>query len=141
MDSRAYTEAYYIISEMSEEMRNKIPDKILNNIERKMDKDYEFYIEDEDFENAELLEDTEKILSVLYTDYLASDEEKMIIKNKERILEYRKQEEISNIEIKDIFPRVKENVKIEENINTKDLVEVKWYTKIINFFKKLKNNI
>ncbi len=72
MESRAYTEANYIINEMSEEMKNKIPAKILKNIENRMDKTYKFYIENDDFENVELLEDTEKILSVIYTDYLAS---------------------------------------------------------------------
>ena len=139
MDSRAYTEAYYIIGEMSEGIRNKIPSKILNNIEEKMDKNYNFSIEDEDFENAELLEDTEKILAVLYTDYLASDEERMIIKNKERILENRKQEKVSDIEIRAIFPKTQKEVKVEEDINTKSLVKVKWYTRIINFFKRAKN--
>lgn len=137
MDSRAYTEAYYIISEMSEEMRNKIPYKILNNIENKMDKDYKFCIEDEDFEDADLLEDTEKILSVLYTDYLATDEERMVIKNKERILENKKQEKISNIEIRDIFPKAQKEVKVEEDNDDKTLMKVKWYTKVINFLKRI----
>ena len=82
MDSRAYTEVNYIINEMSSEMKSKIPYQILKKIEDRKDKNYEFYIEDEDFENVELLEDTEKMLSVLYTDYLASDEEKIVIKNK-----------------------------------------------------------
>lgn len=90
MDSRAYTECYYIIEQMSEELRNKIPEKIRKTIEQKMDKNYKFHIENEDFENAKLLKDTEKILSVLYTDYLSTDEERMIIKNKEQIINAKK---------------------------------------------------
>lgn len=85
LDKKAYTEVFYIINEMSEELRSKIPSEIIKNIEKKMDRTYDFNIE-EDIENAELLEDTEKILSVLYTDYLATDEEREVIKNKERIL-------------------------------------------------------
>ncbi len=48
MDSRAYTECYYIIEQMSEELRNKIPEKIRKTIEQKMDKNYKFHIENED---------------------------------------------------------------------------------------------
>ncbi len=90
MNARAYTEANYIINKMPEEMKNKILPKVRKIIESRIDPDYEFSIEDDDFENAELLEDTEKILSVLYTDYLATDEEKAIIKNKENMMKNRR---------------------------------------------------
>ena len=43
MDSRAYTEVNYIINEMSDEMKNKIPSQILRNIENRMDKNYDFW--------------------------------------------------------------------------------------------------
>ncbi len=140
MDSRAYTEVNYIINEMSDEMKNKIPSQILRNIENRMDKNYDFRIEEEEFENAELLEDTQKILSVLYTDYLASDEEKIIIKNKEKILENKKKETLANIELKEIFPKMQETnetTQIEENKELLNSKQVNWYIKIINFLKKL----
>lgn len=142
MDSRAYTEVNYIINEMSDEMKNKIPSQILRNIENRMDKNYDFCIEDEEFENAELLEDTEKILSVLYTDYLASDEEKIIIKSKEKILENKKKETLANIELKDIFPNTQETnetTQIEENKGLLNSKQVNWYRKIINLFKRVLN--
>ncbi len=141
MDSRAYTEVNYIINEMSSEMKNKIPSQILRNIENRMDKNYDFRIEEEEFENAELLEDTEKILSVLYTDYLASDEEKIIIKNKEKILENKKKETLANIELKEIFPKMQETnetTQIEENKELLNSKQVNWYIKIINFLKSFK---
>lgn len=47
-------------------------------------------------------------ISVLYTDYLASKEEKTVIKNKEKMLENKKKEILSNIEIKEIFPKVQD---------------------------------
>lgn len=143
MDSRAYTEVNYIINEMSSEMKSKIPSQILKNIEDRMDKNYDFHIEEEDFENAELLEDTEKILSVLYTDYLASDEEKAVIKNKEKMLENKKKETLANMEIKEIFPKmqeINETIQIEQNKELLNSEQVNWYMKIINFFKRALKN-
>ena len=49
-------------------------------IEVNRDKDYEF---DARKEELVLLPDTEKVLSVIYTDYLATDEERKLIKAKE----------------------------------------------------------
>ena len=141
MDSRAYTEVNYIINEMSDEMKNKIPSQILRNIENRMDKNYDFRIEEEEFENAELLEDTQKILSVLYTDYLASDEEKIVIKSKEKILENKKKETLTNIELKEIFPKAQETnetIQTEENKELLNSKQVNWYIKIINFLKSFK---
>lgn len=93
LQSKAYTEAYYIISKMSDEMRSKIPDKIVNNIKSRMDKNYKFHIQNDDFENAVLLDDTEQILSVLYTDYLSTDEERKVILYKEKMLEEEKRKQ------------------------------------------------
>ena len=85
LDRKAYTEVFYIIKEMSKEMQNKIPKQIMKNIEENMDKTYNFTINEyEDWENIELLKDTEKILSVLYTDYFATDEERKVILAKEK---------------------------------------------------------
>ena len=87
LDSKAYTEVYYIIHSMSDELRNKIPEEIQKNIESRMDKDYEFYVE-EDINKMDLLEDTEKILSVLYTDYFSTEEERKVIFAKEKSILY-----------------------------------------------------
>ena len=90
LQSKAYTEAFYLISQMSDEMRNKIPERVLNNIKNRMDKNYIFNADNNDFEGTKLLEDTEKILSVIYTDYFSTEEEYEVIKNKERMLEKEK---------------------------------------------------
>ena len=135
MDSKAYTEVNYLINEMSEEMRNKIPINILKNIQNRMDKNYNFSIENEDFENVKLLDDTEKILSVLYTDYFATEEEKEVIQNKERILENKKREENNNLELNEIFPNKKEEKKKELNFLV--IKKEKWYKKLIDNFIKI----
>ena len=135
MDSKAYTEVNCLINEMSEEMKNKIPINILKNIQNRMDKNYNFTIENEDFENVKLLDDTEKILSVLYTDYFATEEEKEIIQNKERILENKKREENKKLELNEIFPNKKEETK--EELNLAVVKQEKWYKKLIDNFIKI----
>ena len=84
IDSRAYTEAYEVIKKMPIEWQNKIPKNLKNAIELNRDKNYKINIED--FENTKFLKDTEKILSVIYTDYLSTPEEKKIILAKENSL-------------------------------------------------------
>lgn len=138
LNKKAYTEAFFIINEMSEEMRSKIPNKIIKNIENKMDKTYEFYIDEEDIESAELLEDTEKILSVLYTDYLSTPEEREIILNKERILSKQKNESSThNIKINNPFDEKKETKEKIKESNITELPKEKWYTKIFKFLKNI----
>lgn len=148
MDTKAYTQVYNILEMLSESEKRKIPEKILIGIKNKMDKSYDFEVDEENIEEIPLLEDTEKILSVIYTDYLATDEEKEVIKNKERIClmekEKRKQKNYSS----NVFADKKEQLEdkgaekettYQENEN-KYLTEVekeKWYHKIINFIKKL----
>lgn len=107
MESKAYTQAYVIIDNLNEDLKKKIPIKVIKTIKSKMDSSYEFNITDEDIENIELLEDTEKLLSVIYTDYLASEEERKVIKGKEKIIllkeEAKKKEKYST----DVFQRIK----------------------------------
>ena len=104
---------------------------------------FEFFIDEDGIESAELLEDTEKILSVLYTDYLATEEEREIILNKEKIISNSKiSNQINNdIEIKEIFlERNKKKITNENSKNTNDLLimgKEKWYTKLFNFIKKI----
>lgn len=86
-DGRAYAEVYEIINMLSEKEKAKIPEKWYQLIETNRDKDYEF---DARSEGAVLLPDTEKILSVIYTDYLATEYERKIIKAKENSFIHKK---------------------------------------------------
>ena len=83
MEAKAYTQAYCVLQMLSEEEKKKIPEKLIEAIRNRMDDEYQFEVDTEDEGEPELLVDTEKILSVVYTDYLATDEEKKAIKNKE----------------------------------------------------------
>lgn len=74
--SRAYMELYVIISNLTKEMREKIPKNVVENIERKMDKTYDFNIEEgKDIFSIEYMLETKALFLELYTRYIAEDEE------------------------------------------------------------------
>lgn len=99
---KAYSQVNYIINNISEDKRNKIPEQILKLIEEKRDKDYN--LKDVDIDRLELLDDAKNLLSVIYTDYIATEAERKIIKLKERSLYIKKEiEKIEKYQNKDIF--------------------------------------
>lgn len=88
----AYSEVYAILNLMSWNSISKIPEKIWENIDNKRDKDK--IIEINNIEDYQASEQANKLLAVLYRDYFATDEEKEVIKAKEKILEQKEQEEL-----------------------------------------------
>ena len=134
IDARAYTQVSYIISLMSEKLKRKIPQDFLDMIERNKDK--EFVIQEKNIKDIILLSDTEKILSVIYTDYIASEEEKLIIKNKEKML-YLKEDNKEKYNI-DVFKNIESSKKTKnENISMIPKIEKRWYQKIFEKIRKL----
>ena len=89
INPKAYTEVNEIIKSMPEEMKDKIPEDIRKTIDYNSDKNYYFTFDD--FEKSELLEDTKKILSVLHTDYFATENERKAILAKERLIEIQRE--------------------------------------------------
>lgn len=130
MDKRAYSEVNYIINNMPEEMKSKIPDDVIINIQNRMDKDYVVKIKDIEYD--ELLPDTEKILAVLYADYIAPEEEIRFIKDTEKRIKNKKIQEINKNVInpfkKSKITHVKQEVTIVKN--------KKWYEKFFSWIKK-----
>lgn len=124
METKAYTQAYCVLQMLSEEDKKKIPEKLIKAIRNRMDDEYQFEVDTEDKGEPELLVDTEKILSVIYTDYLATDEEKKAIKNKEIKYMLEKEKEKQEKYPADIFQaRVKdgtENMAEEEAESNSD---------------------
>lgn len=123
-DRRALTEVYNVLIMLDKENFDKIPKKMIDAIKDNMDTAYE--VEWSEIEKGNLLEDTEKILAVLYTDYLATPEEKNIIM------------QLENLRYKDCYPVFKNRVK-KENINEeRKLVEVKkenWFMRLVGKIK------
>ena len=136
IDARAYTQVSYIISLMSDNLKTKIPQDFINIIEKNKDKKYE--IKEKNVKDIKLLSDTEKILSVIYTDYIASEKEKEIIKNKERMICLRKEENITKYST-EIFQELngiqKENI-VDENLSMVPKTKKKYYKNVINLIKR-----
>ena len=72
---RAYRELYVIISNLTKEMKEKIPKNIIENISRKMDGTYDFSLENNDIFNTEYMVETKALFLELYIRYIAEDEE------------------------------------------------------------------
>ena len=133
IDARAYTQVSYIISLMSNSLKEKISQDFIDIIERNKDKNYK--IKEENVKDMILLNDTEKILSVIYTDYIASEEEKKIIKNKERLLKLKEEQE----KRKEYNTKLFEEKDIRTETNTDSYmipkVKEKWYHRLLNRIK------
>ncbi len=130
LNSRAYTQAYYIIELLSEEKKAKIPKHIMKNIESRMDKTYEFLVDENNIEEIELLEDTEKIISVIYTDYLAKEEERKIILEAERKIGSANSKQIK---VNEMFLKEKqENEKVKDKSDTEKI-----FSNILSSIKKM----
>lgn len=131
----AYSEVYAILNLMSWNSINKIPEEIWENIENKRDK--ENIIEINNIEEYQVSEQANKLLAVLYKNYFATDEEKEIIKAKEKILYQKEQEELrEKFNPDSIFKN--EEAKIENVENSVAMVECEEsiFTKIKNWFKR-----
>lgn len=130
MDRRAYSEVNYIINEMPEEMKIKIPTEVIKNIQNNMDKDY--IVEIKDIEYDELLPDTEKFLAVLYADYIAPEEERKLIKATEKRIKDKKIQEIN----KNIINPFEKINRTEPRKSITIIKKKKWYEKFIDWIKR-----
>ena len=130
MDRRAYSEVNYIINNMPKEMKNKIPADVIINIQNKMDKDYVVKIKDIEYD--ELLPDTEKLLAVLYADYIAPDDERELIKDTERRIKAKKIQEIN----KNVINPFKKYKQTQKNQNFIVVRHRKWHEKFFSWIKK-----
>ena len=68
---KAYTEVYYAINNFSDELKSKIPEDIINIIGNSMDTKYVPI-------NSDMSEEAIAILSIIYSDFLCTNEEKKI---------------------------------------------------------------
>ncbi len=130
MDRRACSEVNYIINQMPQEMKVKIPTDVIKNIQSNMDKDY--IVELKDIEYDELLPDTEKILAVLYTDYIAPEEERKVIKDTEKRIKEKKIQEIN----KNVINPFEKINRTEPRKSITIIKKKKWYEKFIDWIKR-----
>ena len=74
---KALAEVYEVLIMLDKKDLTKIPKRLVEAI--KLNKDNEYEVDFQDIEDGKMLPDTIKILSTLYTYYLASEEEKNVI--------------------------------------------------------------
>ena len=150
--SRVYRELYVIISNLTEDMKEKIPKNVIENISRKMDRTYDFNLENNDIFNTEYMVETISLFLELYIRYIAEDEEDFweVYKEKRNDLfkkeiekEYlvRKDENSNSIKIEDGIDRVNDIIEEKEEknflpseIREKNIIE-KFFEKITNVIK------
>ena len=135
LDRRALTEVYSIIKNLEESNLKKIPQNIVDAIRYNMDLKYE--VDYSKLNNNELLDDTKKILSVLYIDYLASYEERDVIYKMENLKFASNDDIFLNSKSKNIkFDTLNENNK-QEIIEIKEIKQESFIQKIISRIKSL----
>ena len=142
--NQAFSETYDVITHMSKEMQEKIPKSFINLIKENRDLDYNFNIDYSTDIKKQLLKETKVILSLIYRDYLCSNEKivKLIALDIEEIGgEEKSSQEKYQI---DFDSRKKEKLQDVEELKNKEqetlpikLEKDKWYIKIINFIKKI----
>lgn len=143
---KAYKEVLEILKYIPREDYAKIPKKIIEKLEKEQDREYFYYVtEFVDFNKQKMLEETEIILSVFYTEYWADKEQKKIIYEIEMQEKRKIEEEKSKkyVPLNNIFQE--EKIERKENIENieKQLVAVNQENffkstikKIIKFFQK-----
>lgn len=153
--SRAYMELYVIISNLTKEMREKIPKNVVENIERKMDKTYDFNIEEgKDIFSIEYMLETKALFLELYTRYIAEDEEdfwevykekrnELFKKDLEKEYVVRKDDNSNIIKKEDGIDRVNSIIEEKEEksflpseIREKNIIE-KFFNKIMSVIKSI----
>ncbi len=130
MNRRAYSEVNYIITNMPAEMKAKIPTEVILNIQNKIDNEY--IVEINDIEYDKLLPDTEKLLAVLYADYIAPADERKLIEDIEKKIKDKKLQEIN----KNVINPFKKLDKSEKKKSVTIIRKKKWYEKFISWIKK-----
>ena len=151
---RAYKELYVIISNLTKEMKEKIPKNVIENITRKMYKTYDFRLENNDIFNSEYMVETKALFLELYIRYIAEDEEDFweMYKEKRNDLfkkeiekEYlvRKDENSNSIKIEygidivnNIIEEKEEKSFLPSEIREKNIIE-KFFNKIISVIKSI----
>lgn len=81
--SKAYKEVFVILEQLSEDEISKINKEFFTLIQEKMDKQYEFYYDQNvEIENQNLLSETKAILAYIFVNFLADENQKKIITKK-----------------------------------------------------------
>ena len=141
--NQAFSEVYDIVNHIEKDLYNKIPKNFIAMLEKNKDEKYVPQIDySKSINEQKLLKDTRVILSLIYRDYICTNEEREEIDERDRE-EMRKKERKAQIKYSydNLFKKKNKAEKansINEEINTK-VVEYKEniWSRMIKFIKKL----
>ena len=134
----SFKEVNTIINVLSEDIINKIPEKIRYIISEQKNDNYDFNLRD----NRPLKRETLVILSYLYREYLCSDEKREILRKDDEItlnkLECIKDEIRESNDIQKVFKKRQSELARKEDVQMKVIEEEKSiFSKIKYFFKNI----
>ena len=136
---KAYKEVIEILKYVPQESVNKIPKRMLETFEKKMDKDYVFNVDiNKSFEEQNLLEETKDIFAVIFRDYWATPYQSERIKAKEKYDRQKIEEEKANkYNPDDIFKNKEKDNVVENNNLPVEMKKENFFKKFISFIKKI----
>ena len=139
--SKAYKEVKAVLKLFSKEDFEKIPQNIIDVIEKNSDENYNFVMNK--FDESLLLNETKALLVIIYRDYFATKEEKETMTKKFEF-DNKKNKHNSNIDENQHSFEIKYKTKKKENKETEkkfnlpvESQKIKWYTKFLKRIKKL----
>lgn len=132
--SKALSEVNTILEYSSIDIKNKIPSQFSEIIKKYQDKIYKIKIDkNKNLNEQNLLPETREILSLIYRDYLCTDEferKKLIENNKEKI------DKINNqYDIEKVFKKRKNSIEMSKEQYPTIIRKEKWYDKVLKFFR------
>lgn len=142
--SKAFKEINEIIKTFPRSEYRKISKSFIKFIEENMDNNYEYTVEHiDDFQNQEMLEETKIILAIMYRDYIASDEERKQIYEREKLEVLQEEKRIKEkYNTDNLFKEKNEKEEKDEISKNVQIIEYKQQNllhkilnRIINFFR------
>lgn len=142
----ALTEVNCILENSEEEVLTKIPNKFKEYLNANMDKEFTpSFIPGLAIFAQPISMEAKELLKLVYRDFLATeDERKILIQKEEKILntnaEHEQKEKIQTAQV-NVFEKKEEEPKENEPIKNLQLIKVeeKWYKKLFRRLKKLVN--
>ena len=137
---KGYTELNYIINNMEQSLREKIPDEFIKIVKSKMDLNYKPNIDiSESYINQKYMPETKALLSILFSDYIGDEKMKekwrefdMTYKNVNRQIRNSENQDNNSI---DVFNKVR---KEQNNVNSNSMIVVKKESFFHSILKKIK---
>lgn len=122
---KALVEVDAVLSCLDYNEYKKIPANIIDAIENNKDEEYMYdYDEELEYENWSLMPETKAILYNIFKKYLATEEQRKYLQQKERLENYKiESEKIKKYNSENLFKKEKEVKKVEQEENNELIVK------------------